>query len=61
MFRGNNVVLSVPYKDKDVARLQDFQELELVLTRSDSSPFWNTAAALMEQPCYKSRASKLTY
>ncbi|XP_053816712.1 ankyrin repeat domain-containing protein 40-like [Vidua chalybeata] len=48
-------------KDKDVARLQDFQELELVLMRSDSSPFWNTAAALMEQPCYNSRASKLTY
>lgn len=48
-------------KDKDVARLQDFQELELVLTRSDSSPFRNTAAALMEQPCYNSRASKLTY
>ncbi|RLV99311.1 hypothetical protein DV515_00009895 [Chloebia gouldiae] len=48
-------------KDKDVARLQDFQELELVLMRSDSSPFCNTAAALMEQPCYKSRASKLTY
>ncbi|XP_059720410.1 ankyrin repeat domain-containing protein 40-like [Haemorhous mexicanus] len=48
-------------KDKDVARLQDFQELELVLMRSDSSPFLNTAAVLMEQPCYKSRASKLTY
>uniref|UniRef100_A0A8C5TV57 Ankyrin repeat domain-containing protein 40 n=1 Tax=Malurus cyaneus samueli TaxID=2593467 RepID=A0A8C5TV57_9PASS len=41
-------------KDKDVARLQDFQELELVLVRSDSSPFWNAA-------CYNSRASKLTY
>ncbi|NWT69171.1 ANR40 protein, partial [Prunella himalayana] len=48
-------------KDKDVARLQDFQELELVLMRSDSSPFCNTAAALMERPCYNSRASKLTY
>ncbi|KAM4890020.1 ankyrin repeat domain-containing protein 40-like isoform 2-T2 [Sylvia borin] len=48
-------------KDKDVARLQDFQELELVLLRSDSSPFRNAAAALMEQPCYNSRASKLTY
>ncbi|RMB92309.1 hypothetical protein DUI87_31421 [Hirundo rustica rustica] len=48
-------------KDKDVARLQDFQELELVLMRSDSSPFWNTAASLTEWPCYNSRASKLTY
>uniref|UniRef100_A0A803WF44 ANKRD40 C-terminal like n=1 Tax=Ficedula albicollis TaxID=59894 RepID=A0A803WF44_FICAL len=48
-------------KDKDVARLQDFQELELVLMRSDSSPFRNAAAVLTERPCYNSRASKLTY
>ncbi|XP_071429853.1 ankyrin repeat domain-containing protein 40-like isoform X2 [Pithys albifrons albifrons] len=48
-------------KDKDVARLQDFQELELVLVRSDSSPFRNAAATLTERPCYNSRASKLTY
>ncbi|XP_064251929.1 ankyrin repeat domain-containing protein 40-like isoform X2 [Passer domesticus] len=47
--------------DKDVARLQDFQELELVLLRSESSPFRSAAAALMERPCYNSRASKLTY
>ncbi|XP_074016181.1 ankyrin repeat domain-containing protein 40-like isoform X2 [Numenius arquata] len=46
--------------DKDVARLQDFQELELVLVKSDSSPFRN-AASLTERPCYNSRASKLTY
>ncbi|XP_072208325.1 ankyrin repeat domain-containing protein 40-like [Excalfactoria chinensis] len=48
-------------KDKDVARLQDFQELELVLVKSDSSPFRNAASALTERPCYNSRASKLTY
>ncbi|KAM4761737.1 ankyrin repeat domain-containing protein 40-like [Cyanocitta cristata] len=48
-------------KDKDVARLQDFQELELVLVRSGSSPFRNAGAALAERPCYNSRASKLTY
>ncbi|XP_064532051.1 ankyrin repeat domain-containing protein 40-like isoform X1 [Pseudopipra pipra] len=48
-------------KDKDVARLQDFQELELVLVKSESSPFRNAAAALTERPCYNSRASKLTY
>ncbi|NWI58561.1 ANR40 protein, partial [Calyptomena viridis] len=48
-------------KDKDVARLQDFQELELVLVKSDSSPFRNAAAPLTERPCYNSRASKLTY
>ncbi|KFU98100.1 ANR40 protein, partial [Pterocles burchelli] len=47
-------------KDKDVARLQDFQELELVLVKSDSSPFRN-AASSTERPCYNSRASKLTY
>ncbi|XP_042658676.1 ankyrin repeat domain-containing protein 40-like [Tyto alba] len=48
-------------KDKDVARLQDFQELELVLVKSDNSPFRNAASALTERPCYNSRASKLTY
>lgn len=48
-------------QDKDVARLQDFQELELVLVRSDSSPFRNAAPALTERSCYNSRASKLTY
>ncbi|XP_030362135.1 ankyrin repeat domain-containing protein 40-like isoform X1 [Strigops habroptila] len=48
-------------KDKDVARLQDFQELELVLVKSDGSPFRNAASTLMERPCYNSRASKLTY
>ncbi|XP_059684107.1 ankyrin repeat domain-containing protein 40 isoform X1 [Gavia stellata] len=48
-------------KDKDVARLQDFQELELVLVKSDSSPFRNAASTLTERPCYNSKASKLTY
>ncbi|XP_065591717.1 ankyrin repeat domain-containing protein 40-like [Cyrtonyx montezumae] len=48
-------------KDKDVARLQDFQELELVLVRSDSSPFRNAAPTLSERPCYNSSASRLTY
>ncbi|XP_071672747.1 ankyrin repeat domain-containing protein 40-like isoform X2 [Patagioenas fasciata] len=48
-------------KDKDVARLQDFQELELVLVQSGSSPFRNAATALTDRACYNSRASKLTY
>ncbi|XP_068770286.1 ankyrin repeat domain-containing protein 40 isoform X1 [Struthio camelus] len=48
-------------KDKDVARLQDFQELELVLAKSDNSPFRNAASTLPERACYNSRASKLTY
>ncbi|XP_036307062.1 ankyrin repeat domain-containing protein 40 isoform X1 [Pipistrellus kuhlii] len=49
-------------KDKDVARLQDFQELELVLTISENSfLFRNAASTLTERPCYNRRASKLTY
>ncbi|XP_075759906.1 ankyrin repeat domain-containing protein 40-like isoform X1 [Pelodiscus sinensis] len=48
-------------KDKDVARLQDFQELELVLVKNDNSPFRHAASTLMERSCYNSKASKLTY
>lgn len=49
-------------KDKDVARLQDFQELELVLMISENNfLFRNAASALTERPCYNRRASKLTY
>ncbi|XP_068118807.1 ankyrin repeat domain-containing protein 40 [Hyperolius riggenbachi] len=46
-------------KDKDVARLQDFQELELVL-KYDYSPF-RTATALTDRPCFNQKASQLTY
>ncbi|XP_063149001.1 ankyrin repeat domain-containing protein 40-like [Candoia aspera] len=49
-------------KDKDVARLQNFQELELVLVRSITSPFRNAAATtLKERSCYNTKAAKLTY
>ncbi|XP_015266250.1 PREDICTED: ankyrin repeat domain-containing protein 40 isoform X2 [Gekko japonicus] len=49
-------------KDKDVARLQDFQELELVLMMSDNDfLFRNAAPTLTERPCYNKKASKLTY
>lgn len=49
-------------KDKDVARLQDFQELELVLTISENNfLFRNPASSLTERPCFNRRASKLTY
>ncbi|XP_074870452.1 ankyrin repeat domain-containing protein 40-like isoform X1 [Carettochelys insculpta] len=50
-------------KDKDVARLQDFQELELVLIINNTNfLFRNTAStALTERPCYNKKASKLTY
>ncbi|XP_061471997.1 ankyrin repeat domain-containing protein 40-like isoform X2 [Rhineura floridana] len=47
--------------DKDVARLQDFQELEFVLMRSINSPFRNAPATLVEGPCYNTKAAKLTY
>ncbi|CAM5155995.1 unnamed protein product [Eretmochelys imbricata] len=49
-------------KDKDVARLQDFQELELVLIINDNNfLFRNAASTLTERPCYNKKASKLTY
>ncbi|XP_060108794.1 ankyrin repeat domain-containing protein 40 [Heteronotia binoei] len=49
-------------KDKDVARLQDFQELELVLMMSDNDfLFRNAAPTLTERPCFNKKASKLTY
>ncbi|XP_058021723.1 ankyrin repeat domain-containing protein 40 [Ahaetulla prasina] len=49
-------------KDKDISRLQDFQELELVLMMSDNDfMFKNAAPALTERPCYNKKASKLTY
>ncbi|XP_042305871.1 ankyrin repeat domain-containing protein 40-like isoform X2 [Sceloporus undulatus] len=48
--------------DKDVSRLQDFQELELVLERSISSPFRNPSApTAMDIPYYNTKAAKLTY
>ncbi|XP_018428216.1 PREDICTED: ankyrin repeat domain-containing protein 40 [Nanorana parkeri] len=47
-------------KDKDVARLQDFQELELVL-KYDHSPFRSGAGTLTERPCFNKKASHLTY
>ncbi|OCT63049.1 ankyrin repeat domain-containing protein 40 [Xenopus laevis] len=45
--------------DKDVARLQDFQELELVL-RNNSDRF-RTTTSLTERPCFNQKASQLTY
>ncbi|XP_015270479.1 PREDICTED: ankyrin repeat domain-containing protein 40-like [Gekko japonicus] len=49
-------------KDKDVARLQDFQELELVLMMGDDDfLFRNAAPTWTEKPCYNRKASRLTY
>ncbi|XP_069728789.1 ankyrin repeat domain-containing protein 40 [Phaenicophaeus curvirostris] len=47
-------------KDKDVARLQDFQELELVLAVSDKNSLFRVPA-LSEQSGYNKKASELTY
>nr|XP_056704500.1 ankyrin repeat domain-containing protein 40-like [Euleptes europaea] len=44
-------------KDKDVARLQDYQELELVL----GGKYQPSAATLTEKPCYNNKAASLTY
>lgn len=49
-------------KDKDVARLQDFQELEVVLEKSESlSLFSGGQGSLTDRPCYNMKASRLTY
>uniref|UniRef100_A0A8C6Z0L5 Ankyrin repeat domain 40 n=4 Tax=Nothoprocta TaxID=8806 RepID=A0A8C6Z0L5_NOTPE len=47
-------------KDKDVARLQDFQELELVLTVSDRNLLFRVPS-LSERSGYNKKASELTY
>ncbi|XP_029871307.1 ankyrin repeat domain-containing protein 40 isoform X1 [Aquila chrysaetos chrysaetos] len=47
-------------KDKDVARLQDFQELELVLTVSDKQLLFRVPT-LSERSGYNKKASELTY
>ncbi|KTF86379.1 hypothetical protein cypCar_00038435 [Cyprinus carpio] len=49
-------------KDKDVARLQDFQELEVVLEKTESlSLFSGGQGGLTDRPCYNMKASRLTY
>ncbi len=49
-------------QDKDVARLQDFQELEVVLEKTESlSLFSGGQGGLSDRPCYNMKASRLTY
>ncbi|KAF4115568.1 ankyrin repeat domain-containing protein 40 [Onychostoma macrolepis] len=49
-------------KDKDVARLQDFQELEVVLEKTEGlSLFSGGQGGLTDRPCYNMKASRLTY
>ncbi|XP_072098330.1 ankyrin repeat domain-containing protein 40 isoform X1 [Mobula birostris] len=47
-------------KDKDVTRLQDYQELELVLLRCEGSAL-SMPGALTERPCYNPGAATLIY
>ncbi|AWP18789.1 putative ankyrin repeat domain-containing protein 40 [Scophthalmus maximus] len=48
-------------KDKDVARLQDFQELEVVLEKAEGLSLFSGTGALTDRPCYNMKASRLTY
>lgn len=48
-------------KDKDVARLQDFQELEVVLEKAEGLSFFSGTGGLTDRPCYNMKASRLTY
>ncbi|XP_068606434.1 ankyrin repeat domain-containing protein 40 [Brachionichthys hirsutus] len=48
-------------KDKDVARLQDFQELEVVLEKAEGLSLFSGSGSLTDRPCYNMRASRLTY
>ncbi|TSK87503.1 Ankyrin repeat domain-containing protein 40 [Bagarius yarrelli] len=48
-------------KDKDVARLQDFQELEVVLEKAESLSLFSGSGGLNDRPCYNMKASRLTY
>lgn len=48
-------------KDKDVARLQDFQELEVVLEKAEGLPLFTGSGVLTDRPCYNMKASRLTY
>ncbi|XP_004395253.1 PREDICTED: ankyrin repeat domain-containing protein 40-like [Odobenus rosmarus divergens] len=48
-------------KDKDILRLWDFQEIELILMKNRSSELVEYTPSLTEKPCYNSNAAKLTY
>ncbi|KAM7334104.1 hypothetical protein ACRRTK_007424 [Alexandromys fortis] len=48
-------------KDKDIQRLQDFQELELLVKSRKYEHTRHTVSPLTERPCYNSEAATLTY
>lgn len=55
-------LLMLTWQDKDVARLQDFQELEVVLEKAEGlSLFSGGPGGLTDRPCYNMKASRLTY
>lgn len=54
-------LLPSPAQDKDVARLQDFQELEVVLEKAEGLSLFSGTGGLTDRPCYNMKASRLTY
>ncbi|XP_069337274.1 putative ANKRD40 C-terminal-like protein isoform X2 [Eulemur rufifrons] len=48
-------------KDKDIRRLQNFQEVELILLKTGSTELIEYTSSLIEKPCYNSNAAKMTY
>ncbi|XP_037665301.1 putative ANKRD40 C-terminal-like protein [Choloepus didactylus] len=48
-------------KDKDILRLQDFQEVELILMKNGNSELVEHTPTLTEKPCYNRNAAKMTY
>lgn len=55
------LLCGAPPQDKDVARLQDFQELEVVLEKAEGLSFFAGAGGLSDRPYYNMNASRLTY
>ncbi|XP_074198911.1 putative ANKRD40 C-terminal-like protein isoform X1 [Camelus bactrianus] len=47
-------------KDKDILRLRDLQEVELILMKN-SSELTAYTPSLLEKPCYNSNAAKMMY
>uniref|UniRef100_G3U532 ANKRD40 C-terminal like n=1 Tax=Loxodonta africana TaxID=9785 RepID=G3U532_LOXAF len=48
-------------KIKDILRLQNFQETELILTKNGNSEWTEHTPSLTEKPCYNSNAAKMIY
>ncbi|XP_024206289.2 putative ANKRD40 C-terminal-like protein [Pan troglodytes] len=48
-------------KDKDIRRLRNFQEVELILMKNGSSRLTEYVPSLTERPCYNTKAAKMTY